>query len=99
MSSIRHDSDGRIAAGRPSVALGEVLEPILSHEQDDFPVLCQRERGPNRGGRDAKETTEQTTRIRPSNPPPMYMRFSLFLTIPTDYWITQTSTSLVRDRK
>src|ERR1700690_2760864 len=52
-STLRHNGDGRIAAGRPSGALGEVIERILSHEQDDFPVLCHPERQADRGGRDA----------------------------------------------
>ena len=48
-----HHSDGRIPSGRPSFALGEVIERALSHKQDDFPVRRHTQREPNRAGRDA----------------------------------------------
>ena len=46
-----HHSYGAIGADRPSRAVRELVERLLGHEHDDFAVLADAEREPDRRGR------------------------------------------------
>src|ERR1017187_5839024 len=51
--TLRHEGEGRVRAGRPTLAVRELVERVARHEQDNLAVLGDTEREADRGRLDA----------------------------------------------